>query len=226
MAERITYTTDDEVKIVGDWVAAPTTMGAVILLHMLPANRKAWVDFQPILAKRGLASLAIDLRGHGESTVGPQGVTLDYKAFSDVEHQSALWDVIGAFDWLRRRGFERPRIALAGASMGANLALQFLANEPLISGAALLSPGRNYHGTDATEEIGSILPHQALWITASEGDDREAFETAKLVYQTAASEQKTFVPLKNAGHGNAILSHQPALQEQLADWFKQTIQGV
>lgn len=226
MAERITYTTNDGVQIVGDWLAAPTTTGAVILLHMMPANRKAWADFQPALAKRGIASLAIDMRGHGDSTVGPEKATIDFKKFSDEEHQSALLDVIGAFEWLQRRGFERPRIALAGASFGANLALQFLGEEPLVSGAALFSPGRNYKGTNAVSDAGAILPHQSLWIAASEGDDQESFECAKEVLEEAPCDRKIFIPLKNAGHGNAILGNQPQLVDRLADWLKETIQGV
>lgn len=226
MAERITYKTDDEVTIVADWTAAPTTIGAVILLHMMPANRLSWAGFQGVLAKRGIASLALDLRGHGESTAGPEGATLDYKKFTDEEHQSSLFDVSGAFAWLRRRGFEGPRIALCGASIGANLALQQLLDEPQISGAALLSPGRDYHGTKAQDDVGGVLPHQSLWVAASEGDDQQSFDAAKELHDAAPVDRKTLVPLRNAGHGTAMLTAHPEVAEALADWLRDTIQGT
>lgn len=225
MAERITYKTLDDVTIVGDWVAAPTTFGAVILLHMMPMNRGSWSVFQGVLAKRGLASLAIDLRGHGESTVGPEGTSIDYKSFTDEEHQSSLYDVMGGFEWILRRGFERPRVAVVGASIGANLALEFLAEEPLLAGAALFSPGRDVRGMLALSDVGAVLPDQALWVAASEGDDQDSFECASQVFAEASSTRKAWLPLKNAGHGTAILSSQPLLGDQLADWLKETIQG-
>lgn len=225
MAERITFFSADEVEIVGNWVTAPTTLGVVLLMHMMPADRTSWAGFQALLASKGLASLAIDLRGHGESLNSKESGKLDYKLFGDEEHQSSLQDAIGAVDWIRRRGFERARIAVCGASIGANLAVQLLLEEPEISGAALLSPGRNYHGTNAVSDVGSVLPTQSLWVAASEGDDQESFEASKALSEAAAVERKAFVPLKNAGHGTRILENQPKLAEDLSVWLKATIQG-
>ncbi|MEO5927521.1 MAG: alpha/beta fold hydrolase, partial [Patescibacteria group bacterium] len=166
MAERVSFKTLDEVTIVGDWVTAPTTIGAVILLHTLQLNRLSWAPFQVSLAKVGLASLAIDLRGHGESSQGPEGSNVDFKDFTDEDHETALYDVMGAFAWIQRRGIDPERITICGASIGANLAIQMLAEESRIRGAVLLSPGKDYHGLDATFDITSILPHQAVWMTA------------------------------------------------------------
>jgi pimeloyl-ACP methyl ester carboxylesterase len=224
MAERVTFTTVDEVTIVGDWVTAPTMIGAVILLHSMPQNRLSWSAFQSLLATRNLASLAIDLRGHGESLQGPGGAGIDFKNFSDTEHQSALYDVIAAYEWVLRRGIDPVRIALGGASIGANLAVQMLVEETRLRGAVLLSPGKNYHGLDATQDIEAILPHQSVWIAASEGDDQEAFESAKKMSEVTPSDRKTFVPLKNAGHGLAMFTAQPPLAEQAADFLKDSIQ--
>jgi len=224
MAERITFKTVDECTIVGDWVPAPTTIGAVILIHMMPSNRKSWAEFQAKLSKRGIASLAIDLRGHGESLDGPEGTKMDFKSFTDEEHQSALFDVTGAIDWLKRRGFDPARIALCGASFGANLAVEALLEEPKLLGAALLSPG-SYRGTDAAFDAASILPDQALWIAASESDDQESFDASKEVVAKATSDRKDFVQLKNAGHGTAILTSHPEVGDALADWLRDVIRG-
>jgi alpha-beta hydrolase superfamily lysophospholipase len=226
MAERITVKTIDEVTIVGDWVTAPTTVGAVILLHSMPLNRKSWLGFQTTLAKIGLASLAIDLRGHGESLQGPEGASIDFRNFSDEEHETSLYDVIAAYDWVGRRGIDPERITLAGASVGANLAIRMLAEEPRIRGAVLLSPGRSYQGMNAVFDVESILPHQALWMAASEGDDQEAFESTKEVYDKAPSELKTFEPLKNAGHGTNIFTARPDLMDAASAFLKNVAQHV
>lgn len=226
MPEVISYKTIDNIKIVGNWVTAPTTFGAVILLHMMPANRKSWAAFQTLLAKQGLASLAIDLRGHGDSIESAEGARLDYAVFSDEEHQSSILDVIGAFDWIKRRGLQADKIAVCGASIGANLALQFLAEEPKLAGAALLSPGENYRGINTLEDVLAVLPSQALWAAASEGDDQPSYTAAQKVIAAAESEKKEFVALKNAGHGTAMLESHPEIATDLAGWLKDLIQGV
>ncbi len=218
--------TADGVQIVGDWVAAPTTIGAVILLHMMPATRSSWSPFQIALAKRGLASLAIDLRGHGDSTRGSEDQVYDYKEFADEEHRSSLFDVIGAFQWLKKRGFEPSRIGLCGASIGANLAIEFLCEEPAVTGAVLLSPGRDYQGLDAVFDIGGVLPHQAIWIAASEGDDQESFEASKAAFAETCCARKAWVPFKNSGHGTELFKSHPQLLDQVAEWLRDTIQGI
>ncbi|MCR4278679.1 MAG: alpha/beta hydrolase [bacterium] len=223
--ERITYTTFDGVHIVGDWMTSQTTYGAALLLHMMPSDRKSWASFQAKLAEKGIASLAIDLRGHGESDHGQADSRLDYKTFSIEEHQSSLNDVTDAFAWIRRRGLEPARIVVCGASIGANFALQLLGEEPQCAGAALLSPGKDYHGLMALEDVQRLLNTQALWACGSETDDQVSFETAKELIAETPSEEKVFVPVQNAGHGTTIFEKMPEIEYQLADWVLHVIQG-
>ncbi|MFA5936168.1 MAG: alpha/beta fold hydrolase [Patescibacteria group bacterium] len=226
MAERVTFSTSDGVTIVGDWMAAPTTVGAVILLHAMSVNRRSWAPLQPILAKRGLASLSIDLRGHGESVQGPEESRIDFKSFGEGEHQSSLYDVIAAYEWLLRRGIDADHVTVGGASIGANLAVQMLGEEPRLRGGFLLSPGRNYHGLNSVSDAGAILSHQSVWIAASEGDDQEAFESSKETYDALFSERKMFLPLKNAGHGTNMFTSKPELMDRVADFLKEATQTV
>lgn len=223
MAERITYTTDDEVIIVGDWYPTPTVLGAVVLLHMMPETRTSWALLARELAKRNIASLAIDLRGHGESTASKGGAKLDYQQFEDDEHQASSFDVSGAIEWLRGRNLDLPRIAVGGASFGADLALQALVSEPRLSGAFLVSPG-DYRGFKPADMAGDVLPHQALYIVTSE-DDAESFGPSKQLYDAAVSTQKTFVPYKSGGHGTALFATDKSLLGKLAEWTAQVVRG-
>lgn len=226
MPERIQYVTDDGVTIVGDWVTATTTVGAVILLHMMPTTRQSWAVLQRALAQRGLASLAIDLRGHGDSTRGPEGRPLDYKKFREDEHVSSIHDVRGAYQWLRARGIDRDRIAVVGASIGANLALQFLSEEPQVPAAGLLSPGESYHGVDAANVTDYVLPHQGVWMAASGGDDAYSASTAELFMKNLQVEQKIHEKLLGAGHGTKMFETHPELADKLADWLRDRVLAV
>lgn len=226
MPERITFKTADNVEIVGDWVTSPTTSGAVVLLHMFPSARHSWAAVQAALARRGLASLAIDLRGHGESTRGPGGAQLDFQKFKEDEHASSIEDVRAAVEWIRGRGIERTRIAIAGASIGANLALEFLASDPQTPAAVLLSPGENYHGVTTLDVAEDVLPHQAVWMAASAGDDDGSARTVDALEQKLAVEQKTIERLRGAGHGNKMFEADTGLMDRMADWLRDRILSV
>lgn len=220
MPERLT--TFDHVTLVADWVPAPTTLGAVILLHMMPATRQSWAPFQRVLAERGLASLAIDLRGHGDSTQA-EGGSLAFQKFTDVQHARSINDVRAAYEWIRAKNIEPSRIGLAGASIGANLALQFLAEEPQLTGAILLSPGLNYHGVTTVDAAEKILPHQGVWMAASRGDDDESVAAIQQLEPLLAIENRINKIVDNHGHGTKIFETDPALMAEAADWLRERI---
>lgn len=223
MSERVTFKTFDGVTIVGDWSPVPTTVGVTILLHMMPLDRRSWAPFQQVLTKYGVASLAIDMRGHGESVQTESGEKLDYKKFTDTQHQQTLNDIAAVIDWLVKKNYGLDRIMLVGASIGANLALFMLQQEPALAGAVLLSPG-NYRGMDAADDALYVKAHQALWAAGSDGDDPEAFETARQVIETAGASRKMFTPYKNAGHGTHLFTSDPRLMDNLATWVKESFQ--
>lgn len=222
MAQRVTFETIDRVHIVGEWVPATTTLGAAILLHMMPETRQSWAPFQALLAQKGIASLAIDLRGHGESTESEEG-RLQYQKFTDEQHALSWNDVQGAFDWVRSHQIEKKLIGLVGASIGANLALQFLAEEPQIPGAILLSPGMDYHGVSIAEAAEHILPHQGVWMAASRGDDDESVAATQEIDGLLEIEEKETRIVENHGHGTKMFETDAALMSDAADWLRARI---
>jgi len=224
MAERITYLTTDQVTIVGDWNPVPTMTGAVILLHMMRETRLSWAPLQRSLAKVGLASLAIDLRGHGESIQGVEGAKLDYRTFTDENHLSSLNDVNEALDWVRKRGLENERIAVCGASFGANLALHLLVQTPSLPCAVLLSPGADYRGLRALEDVQDATYAQSLYVAASE-EDSSSFADSKRLFDEAPVEKKIFVPYKGAGHGTAMFNYDHTLPDKIAEWISTIMRG-
>ena len=221
MPETISFKTLDNVFIKGDWYPSPTTIGVVVLLHMMPSDRKSWAAFQQVLAKHKVASLAIDMRGHGESTKTEEGVRLDYQKFTDEDHHKYLLESIGALDWLDAKKYPKEQIMFAGASIGANIAIWMLKEEPGLGGAVLLSPG-NYRGINPVEIAEYCKYHHALWTAGSDSDDPSAYETAAQIIDIAAASRKQFVPYKNSGHGIHLFTADPDLMENLAIWIKES----
>lgn len=220
MSERVEFSTEDGVRIVGDLYVAAGAKRAVILLHMMPATRESWRAFGEYLAEAGIAALAIDLRGHGESVVAKDGRRLDYKNFSGLEHQASILDVRAAAEYLGARGLT-PTF-LVGASIGANLALRFLAESEKTRAVALLSPGTNYRGIEAIPLARAIASDKKVLIAAAKDDKNVsgATEMAEEIYEAlvCARQLKIF---KTGGHGTDMLDVHPEFMEELVNFFRE-----
>lgn len=214
MQERITFQTTDRVTIVGDWNSPNGATKAALLLHMMPATRKSWTPLSQALNAAGFATLAIDLRGHGESIqreLPPPGNTerLNYQDFSDTEHQASRLDIDAAMNFLKSKGFAENNITFVGASIGANLSLDALHRYNSTSRAALLSPGLDYRGVKTESAMRQLGAHQKVWIFAAEGDQYSA--DSSITLQQLQKETATVTIFDGSDHGTTLFSSQPNL---------------
>lgn len=212
-AQRILLRTSDGVLLAGTFFEparrpAPT----VILLHMLTRTRRDWEPVAARLAAEGIAALTIDLRGHGESWVArddePAGLTV------------MLEDVVAARRYLDTRPDVRhDRIGLAGASLGASLAVLAGASDPSVRSLALLSPSLDYRGIRMDQAARKYGSRPMLLVASRE--DAYAMRTLRdLVKAEPGREQ---LVLEQAGHGTTMLFRDPALARVLVDWFHRTL---
>lgn len=209
MSDQITFTTSDGITIVGTYQRSNDQKGA-ILLHMMPADRTSWITTAQKLDEQGYASLAIDERGHGESTMN--GI-LNYKNFTDEEQQAKILDAEAALTYLLHQGFSKENIVVMGASIGANLAIQLLTRHPELPLAIALSPGLNYRGIKTDELITQLHPGQKVILVASE-EDVESFESARTLQRLNPS-QTVLIERKDLGHGTTMTDKDPALLNEL-----------
>ncbi len=170
--ENLTLKTSDGVKISGYFIKVDNEKSpAVVLLHMLSRTKEDWepVLHEYLLPETKFSYLAIDLRGHGEST-SQNGETINWKNFSGEDFNNMVLDVAAAVDYLRsRKDIDPGRIAIIGASIGANVAINYAAQDPKIKAVALLSAGRNYKGVatfDAMQKYGD----RPVFLAASKED--------------------------------------------------------
>lgn len=216
--EQIHFTTSDGVLITGEiYRPIGTPRGAALLIHMLPADKESWVSFATELADQGYLGLAINLRGHGGST--KQGDrTLDYKSFSESEHQNSQFDVTAALAYLRdNEGMSDHQIGLVGASLGANLALQTLATEHQFTWGVLISPGFNYRGIQTEPLMAQIRPPQRLLLITS-ANDLYSVQTVTRLADTAPAPVTTS-KIAGQDHGTAILANSPETQTSIIHWI-------
>jgi len=216
--EPVVLKTKDETLIVGSYYRGASMKGA-LLLHMMPATKESWQPLTPLLVEKGYHVLAIDLRGHGESTGGPLG----YQAFSPEEHQGSIHDVEAGVAFLIERGCRAEDTALVGASIGANLSVCYMALHHSVKSGVLLSPGTDYHGVLALKAISECAPPQRFFFATSE-DDQGSGENHAMVTELISALKEgiehTLVVYKNAGHGTTMFGKEtPDLVQKIIDWL-------
>lgn len=190
----------DNKKIAADFYGADNSRGWIIFAHSMPDTKESWIGLAEKLANFGYSGLAIDLRGHGKSEGGPNG----YQKFSDIGHQAGIKDLEAAWEFLKMKGAKPEKTVVIGASIGANLSLQFLTTHPDISGGVLLSAG-NYKGIDSAALVKKLNENQKILFVASRKDERSSGNNAEdnQNYYDLALQVKNrhLILFDGAGHG-------------------------
>lgn len=223
VTETVQFQTTDGVTIFGLYTHGDNpAQPAVLLSHMMPAAKESWDDFAQKLGEAGFQVLAIDLRGHGESVeqmLNAKRQMLNYKKFTDEEHQKSILDLEAGVGFLKSKGVSE--IHLAGASIGANLSLQYAAEHADTQSVILLSPGLDYRGVKTEPYAARLHEGQAAHYAAA-GDDPYSAETVKTLHQkTPAGVKKELKVFEHGGHGTDIFSAHPEFVEELVRWLKQ-----
>ncbi len=218
--EEVSFSTVDNVRIQGDWYSSPNPNGkAVILLHMMNRDKSSWIDFASFLSTKGFDVLAIDLRGHGNS-IYQEDKFLDYKLFTNAEHQASINDVSAALDFIEQnKKNTRNNIFLVGASIGANLALQSLQMNPEIKRAVLMSPGLDYRGIKLDNIIQDLSSEQSVMMLSSKVDTYSTESIIKLEKLIPASVRYIALTNLNKGHGTDMFQTEPDLDTRIVDWL-------
>lgn len=211
--QRVSFRTDDGVTIAATWYEPSSRPApAVVLVHMLQRSRRDWDGLASRLAAAGIGALAIDLRGHGESS---PSAAAEASGYADL-----VQDVRAARRFLGSRPDVIPsRIGIAGASLGANLAALAAADGAFAS-VALLSPSLDYRGLRIEAAVRKYGSRPMLLVSSD--DDPYARRSALDLQKTGASRE--LLSLVGAGHGTNMLGRAYELPQALVEFFSRTLQ--
>jgi alpha-beta hydrolase superfamily lysophospholipase len=188
--ESVRFKTSDGVELAAVYNAPADGGRVALLVHGAGAGKGEWTPLADALRRRGLGSLAIDLRGHGESA----GSRDDFNER----------DLDAALAFLKKRGVPASRAGAVGGSIGANLVSRLARRTPKLAFAVLLSPGADYRGVAPARLRG----RRAL--AAASPGDAYAFETVKSLGLPEL--------IARRGHGAQMLA-EPEFLSALVDWI-------
>lgn len=206
--ERQYLTTQDNVKIAYNFTKGGD-MG-FILLHQLGSNRSAYNAFYDSLVLNNYSVIAIDFRGHGDSD-------LDYNNFTEKDWKNLRLDVQAARDFLAEQNIYK--VIIVGASIGANTALQFGAQDGKLLGLILISPGEDYHGVK-TLDYASTYTRPIMIIVGEE--DIYSYNSTQKIYAALGTPEnrKQLTVFRNNYHGTEQFKTQ-ATAYQIFLWLRQ-----
>jgi pimeloyl-ACP methyl ester carboxylesterase len=223
----VTFITDDGVSIVGTYYAPSSGLKdstpTIILLHMLGKDRSTWNTFASALSHKGYDVLAIDLRGHGDS-IKQGSSTASYQSFTENDFNKMTLDVKAAKQFLIEQKNAKPdRMAVIGASIGANIVLNYAATlDPTIKIVILLSPGLNYRGVAMSDTITKYK--NPIYIAATEGDSESAKDSQTLCTKINCGENLKIYS-GSSSHGTNMFSEalNPPLQDLIMSWLSSSL---
>lgn len=196
---------DDGLIIQASYYSAPTRPApGVLLVPMEGTGRAVYAALAARLQQAGYAALAVDLRGYGD-TGGAPDWTL------------AQADVRAALDLLADLpGVSRGQLAVVGAGIGANIALNACADFAGCNAAVLLSPGLDYHGVTTAGAI-ARMGQRAVFIVAGENDDNNPADSITLDNLATGDHRLAIYP--DVGHGADMLAARPELIDLIVEWL-------
>lgn len=215
--QRVAIRTDDGISLAATWYEPSSRPGpAVILVHMLHRSRRDWDPLAHRLSSEGIGALAVDLRGHGESSGSPVTAT----GTDGSPYSSMVLDIKAARRYLAARpDVQPPRIGVLGASIGANLAALAASGDSGIASLALLSPSLDYRGLRIEQALRKVT--RPVLLVASDDDPYAARSSRDL--QKAGGGVRELLVVGHAGHGTAMLSRDADLARAVVEWFRRTL---
>ncbi|MBD3402735.1 hypothetical protein GF420_07555 [candidate division GN15 bacterium] len=226
----IEVVTDDSLRLHAELTTVDTTEAAplLVMLPMRGYNGQSYDTFitaalRYLTADTSVSDmpaphmLAVDLRGHGESTQRT-GESVHYGTMTAAEYTKMPSDVARL---LRRViadttiRIDTSRIMIVGASIGANTAIMATQHLPGVRRAVMLSPGKEYHSL-APAEAFKDFEGEAMLVT-SRGDGY-SFESSN---ELAATKESGWMLKAYPGreHGTSLLYSDKRVMFDVLEWL-------
>ena len=216
--EHVKFETDDGYSIsaiIGKPENIVEDLPGIILIHQGGSSKEEWGSFFDKLVKQKYIVLAYDVRGHG----GSDKVENIYALFNDPN--SAPHDLYAAFEYLKDYdNVDADRIAIIGASIGANLACVGITKLNIKTAVSISAKTSAVENLNRSKDL--IL--KSIFYIASTGDQNgKRVEWARELYDRTEFPKK-FLEVKNSSaHGVSIFKNEPSVKNEIILWLKETL---
>jgi esterase/lipase len=179
---------------------------SIILLHMLRRTKSDWDSIAKWLQESGYTVIVPDLRGHGQSAG-------HWEQFTPDDFNKMAYDVAAIKSVLQNEGANVKKLAIVGASIGANVALNYAANDQDVRTVVLLSPGLEYRGVSTAN-----TRYNKPFLVVASKDDEYSAQSAQVIIQSNPSAK--ILMYEDAGHGTNMFIKND-LAPNILEWLQE-----
>jgi pimeloyl-ACP methyl ester carboxylesterase len=221
--QRVTLSAEDGWNLNARYLPAAEDSPTVVLIHAAKSDLAEWEPWLKPMKRYGFGYLALDLRGHGNSFVTPDGSTTTWRAFSvsgsDNEYNRMLRDVDAALAYLSTHSVTADRVVLAGDTLGANLAIKAAAINQEISMVIAVSPVLNVNDVLSVNPLRAYGRRPLLMIAgADRAKQYKEFQLLNDIARMACGKANVTVMVEAKGFGPKLITKYNA--RRVLDWIK------
>jgi alpha-beta hydrolase superfamily lysophospholipase len=212
---------DSSVELVGYLIMPPKIYRKVkpplvVVLHQLGETHAAWRKLWESLYPEGIAVFAIDLRGQGLSIYDLKNKrNRAPNTFLEGEFLKYPDDVKFLVDTciaLYGDRIDASKIAVVGASIGANTGLLYALKEPRVKYLAMISPGLDYQGLRVAPALAKI---KGVDIFIAAGDEDIYSNLSVDLLTDIYGDKVKYELYSSMYHGNRLVNTTPDLFHRL-----------
>ncbi len=198
----------------------------VILLHGLNRDHLTWSDLPATLTRAGYAVFALDLRGHGKSTITTWKRRVSWRLLQPEQWKNLHRDITQVIQYFKK-GEDYPevdgsQVAVIGEKLGANVATFVGKSNAEVKALVLLSPGVEFKGIDASR---GLLEYGNPTLILSNQDFKESHSQAQHLYNWITG-PKTLQVYEKIGEGAEMLTNQPGVGLQIEAWLSNILKPI
>jgi dienelactone hydrolase len=187
---------------------------AVILIHQGGSDHSEWHFLVPALIKMNYVVMAYDVRGHGKS----DKVDNIYALFNDPAQ--APNDLTAVLKYLKKKKYvDHERIAVIGASVGANLANVAISNMGVKTAVAMSGKTSAVYNLANSKKL---KMKSVFYISSNERDGTRA-KWAQELFDLTKEPRKITIVSESEEHGVGIFDDRPKLKGEVLAWLKETL---
>ena len=211
--------------LIGD-VVTPDSQPArafALLFHKAAGDRGAYVQMAEALADRGIASLRIDLRGHGQSTnlgaFDPKiSRYLDREDPAVVQNFELIragdQDIVAIIGWLENQpGLVELPLVVVGSSYTGQEMVEAATATRFADLYVALAPG-----SFSDESIAAVDPSGVPWLFVRAEVELPFFPELFEAIDRGSESAEIWL-LAGKGHATDLFDHNPKLHLRLIDWI-------
>ena len=227
IAQSVKISTPDDFQLVANYYAGENNRAGVLLLHGCEETSIRYANLAKKITNKGIHTLALDLRGFGESrseVFSHDNIKKKAKDIisyqNDVAALTSYWelDILTAFNYLRTKVNKQQGISVVAVGCSSVYAIA-LAEKMRLSSMVFITPKMTYSGK---ERYKNLIDIPSYFISSSR--HIETFQTAKELFEWNGSDQSTFQIFKNDGYDYNLLRRNAYLLDDISAWLKTTLE--